>query len=218
MNKILKQVLRQSYFVFVKDKAIIFGDSRPFENVQSIEFSGKFDAQFPDFILSQSANEIRLVFSDPLPVKKQFSRFIDSFPVILAAGGIIRDENNRILGILRMDRWDFPKGKKEKNEHSRDCALREVQEETGLLCSIEPGFTFQTFHMYDLNKRWVIKKTYWYELRASSTQKFIPQTDEGIKEVRWFTDADFKDIFLPETYPTMRLLSYRYLKYKEITI
>jgi 8-oxo-dGTP diphosphatase len=34
----------------------------------------------------------------------------------------------------RYDDWTFPKGKAEPGEADEDCALREVEEETGLVC------------------------------------------------------------------------------------
>lgn len=34
------------------------------------------------------------------------------------------------------DDWSFPKGKAEPGERDEDCALREVEEETGLVCAL----------------------------------------------------------------------------------
>ena len=36
------------------------------------------------------------------------------------------------------DDWTFPKGKAEGEERDEDCALREVEEETGLVCRLGP--------------------------------------------------------------------------------
>ena len=36
----------------------------------------------------------------------------------------------------RYDDWTFPKGKAEPGETDEDCALREVEEETGLRCRL----------------------------------------------------------------------------------
>jgi 8-oxo-dGTP pyrophosphatase MutT (NUDIX family) len=35
------------------------------------------------------------------------------------------------------DDWTFPKGKAHQGESDEDCALREVEEETGLRCALE---------------------------------------------------------------------------------
>jgi 8-oxo-dGTP diphosphatase len=37
----------------------------------------------------------------------------------------------------KYDDWSFPKGKAEPGESDEDCALREVEEETGLRCELE---------------------------------------------------------------------------------
>ena len=37
----------------------------------------------------------------------------------------------------KYDDWTFPKGKAEPDESDLDCALREVREETGLVCATE---------------------------------------------------------------------------------
>ncbi len=36
----------------------------------------------------------------------------------------------------RYDDWSFPKGKCDEGESDEDCAVREVEEETGLRCSL----------------------------------------------------------------------------------
>jgi 8-oxo-dGTP pyrophosphatase MutT (NUDIX family) len=61
--------------------------------------------------------------------------------VIRAAGGIvIRERAGRAEILLvhrpRYDDWTFPKGKCHAGESDRDCALREVEEETGLRCEL----------------------------------------------------------------------------------
>jgi 8-oxo-dGTP diphosphatase len=57
--------------------------------------------------------------------------------VVRAAGGVVRREG-RVLLVHRpkYDDWTFPKGKNKKGESDEDCALREVEEETGLRCSL----------------------------------------------------------------------------------
>lgn len=62
--------------------------------------------------------------------------------VIQAAGGVVWRVGRSRLEVLAVHRparddWSLPKGKRIKGESLLDCALREVGEETGLLC--EPG-------------------------------------------------------------------------------
>ena len=60
--------------------------------------------------------------------------------VVRAAGGVVvaREAPLRVLVVHRprYDDWSFPKGKAEPGERDEDCALREVEEETGLACAL----------------------------------------------------------------------------------
>jgi 8-oxo-dGTP pyrophosphatase MutT (NUDIX family) len=62
--------------------------------------------------------------------------------VVRAAGGIVTRVSNGGPEVLvvhrpRYEDWSFPKGKAEPGESDEDCALREVEEETGLVCELE---------------------------------------------------------------------------------
>jgi 8-oxo-dGTP diphosphatase len=65
-----------------------------------------------------------------------------STTIVHAAGGVIsrqkRDGRVEVLLIHRPHRedWTFPKGKLESGETHERCALREVEEETGLRCAL----------------------------------------------------------------------------------
>ncbi len=67
--------------------------------------------------------------TDLAALKKAFWK---KFTVIQAGGGLITNQKDEILLIFRRDKWDLPKGKLDKGETLEQCALREVQEETGL--------------------------------------------------------------------------------------
>jgi 8-oxo-dGTP pyrophosphatase MutT (NUDIX family) len=63
---------------------------------------------------------------------------------IRAAGGVIVRPGSggrpEILAVhrLRYDDWTLPKGKCDPGESDEACALREVEEETGLVCELGP--------------------------------------------------------------------------------
>jgi 8-oxo-dGTP diphosphatase len=45
----------------------------------------------------------------------------------------------------RYDDWSFPKGKAKAGESDEECALREVEEETGLRCRLGPELASTTY-------------------------------------------------------------------------
>jgi 8-oxo-dGTP pyrophosphatase MutT (NUDIX family) len=53
-------------------------------------------------------------------------------PIIIAGGGIVTNELGELLMIFRRGKWDLPKGKLDEGESIEDCAIREVEEETGV--------------------------------------------------------------------------------------
>jgi len=106
---------------------------------------------------------------------------------IIAAGGLVLNEDGDLLMIFRRGRWDLPKGKLDEGEQIEDCAVREVKEETGLRKLHVKRFLGITFHKYfdtHLNEE-VIKQTHWFEMRAKRKQQLIPARDEDIEEIEW---------------------------------
>lgn len=112
---------------------------------------------------------------------------------IIAAGGLVVNEKNELLLIFRRGKWDLPKGKLDENESIESCAVREVQEETGIQQITLLHLLGKTYHEYFDNwlQEEVIKESWWYVMQASSTEKFIPQTEENIEQIIW---ADKKRI------------------------
>ena len=55
-----------------------------------------------------------------------------------AAGGVIVGDDGKVLVAHRprYDDWSLPKGKADPDESDEDCAVREVEEETGWQCRL----------------------------------------------------------------------------------
>jgi 8-oxo-dGTP diphosphatase len=70
--------------------------------------------------------------------------------VIRAAGGVLSREGDVLLVHRpKYDDWTLPKGKAEPGESDEECALREVEEETGFRCELGrelPTVTYKDRH------------------------------------------------------------------------
>lgn len=130
----------------------------------------------------------------------EFSAFRASYRVIQAAGGIVRDELDRILFIFRRGKWDLPKGKLDEGETILECAKREVEEECGILVSTVTGFACTTYHLYEERGQKILKETFWYFMNASNQQQLLPQLEEDITSIEWMAVDDLQKV-LSDTYP-----------------
>jgi 8-oxo-dGTP pyrophosphatase MutT (NUDIX family) len=92
-----------------------------------------------------------------------------SSEVVRAAGGIVVrhvDGRREVLVVHRPQYrdWTFPKGKAEPGESDEACALREVEEETGLRCGL--GRELPSTEYTDARGRW--KRVRYWEMRVES--------------------------------------------------
>ena len=78
----------------------------------------------------------------------------------------------------------MPKGKIDPGETPEQAAVREVQEETGLVNVTLGAFLHHSYHTYEQKGQRILKKTWWYRMKTTDTQ-VIPQTEEDIEEIRW---------------------------------
>lgn len=130
-------------------------------------------------------NELsKAVFRHSNPVSL-FDRVKDHFTVFEAAGGLISNPAGEILLMFRRGKWDLPKGKLDEGETLEACALREVQEETGLHNISLDGKITETFHYYPWKNKKVLKHSHWYRMRFTGTELTIPQIEEDIIDIQW---------------------------------
>jgi 8-oxo-dGTP pyrophosphatase MutT (NUDIX family) len=126
-------------------------------------------------------------------------------PIIIAAGGLVQNRKGEILLIYRRGCWDLPKGKLDAGELIPECAIREVQEETGIQ-TLELGpFICTTTHTYFdkwLNK-YVEKHTHRYAMLSLANETLVPQTEEDIENIEWVPLEQLPQ-YLHQTYPTIR--------------
>src|SRR5688500_2748722 len=65
-------------------------------------------------------------------LEKLKKSFFKKFNLVTAAGGLVVNEDDKVLLMIRRGKWDLPKGKHDEGETIEECAIREVMEETGL--------------------------------------------------------------------------------------
>ena len=193
--------------VYINDKPLVFfyiyNESVPNEysgyNVLNEENSSIDDA----ISLLENGKESGVIFMSE-EVKESWKNFVSRYIVIVAAGGLVKNDKDQYLFIFRLGKWDLPKGKAEYDETPEMTALREVEEECGLKnLKIEKELT-KTFHTYREKGKSILKKTHWFEMSIGGEQNLIPQTEEGITEVKWISSDKIKSEVLGNTYASIR--------------
>jgi 8-oxo-dGTP pyrophosphatase MutT (NUDIX family) len=122
--------------------------------------------------------------------------------IIQAGGGLVVNEKGEVLFMFRRGKWDLPKGKLDPGETLEACAVREVEEETGIGRLILLKFLLVTEHLYEEKGLNILKETHWYLMKATSDQKLIPQKEEDILELKWIGPPEFR-IVKRNTYPAI---------------
>ena len=117
--------------------------------------------------------------------KKRMIKDLESMiKPIVAAGGLVMNEEKEGLFILKRKRWDLPKGKLNKKESLEEGALREVQEETSVSGLKLDQFLCTTRHVFKNKNRLALKVSHWFLMYAPK-QTLIPQSEESIERAEW---------------------------------
>ena len=98
-----------------------------------------------------------------------------------AAGGVVeRDGRVLLVHRPRYDDWTFPKGKLDAGESFEDAALREVEEETGVRCTLGRELPSSS---YEVNGRPKLVR-YWL-MSPDAELEFAPNDETD--NIRWVT-------------------------------
>ena len=98
-----------------------------------------------------------------------------------AAGGVVeRDGRVLLVHRPRYDDWTFPKGKLDPGESFEDAALREVEEETGVRCTLGRELPPTS---YEVNGRPKLVR-YWL-MSPDAELDFAPNDETD--DIRWVT-------------------------------
>lgn len=180
---------------------ILVTDSQP-KRVESYE---KIDADVFDLKIIYTwivAHHSRFFYVPCNNAKVFFKSITNSITVIEAAGGLVKNERSEYLFIYRNDKWDIPKGKIEKDERIKAAAVREVEEECGIMVNKLGDKICKTYHAYLSRGEVVLKKTHWFKMGCKGQDKLKPQKEEGITDARWFKKGQI-DTILANTFSSI---------------
>ena len=133
---------------------------------------------------------------------KSYHEYCALYKEVNAAGGLVSNRRGDYLLINRNSLWDLPKGHQEPGEEISVTALREVQEETGVLQLELRDLICITDHCYIRNGIWHLKHTWWYDMLYTDPVDLTPQREEDISKAAWIAKSSLPP-FLKNTYPSI---------------
>lgn len=143
-------------------------------------------------------------------VEAMWKEFLQNFKRIDAAGGVVKNKENKLLFIFRLGKWDLPKGKVDKGETIEQAALREVEEECGISKLKITGKLLTTYHTYTLKGKNILKASHWYSMTTSDNTQLKPQTEENITDARWVSTYEIPAL-LKDAYPSIAEVINKYM-------
>ena len=113
--------------------------------------------------------------------------------IVEAAGGVVVRDGEAgtevcVVHRPRYDDWTFPKGKLDPGESFEDAALREVEEETGLRCTLESELP-STEYRDNKDRPKIVR--YW-QMEVDEDPGFVP--NDEVDEVRWLPMAEAREL------------------------
>lgn len=150
----------------------------------------------------ESTDTIGRIYIPSRDIKSTYRRVCSEFKEVNAAGGLVSNRRGDYLLINRNSLWDLPKGHQEPGEDISVTALREVQEETGVLQLELRDLICITDHCYIRNGIWHLKHTWWYDMLYTDPVDLTPQREEDISKAAWIAKSSLPP-FLKNTYPSI---------------
>ena len=196
------------YKIYFKDKPLFLTESL---EPEIIPFSHHDDAVLLDELSTQGIHtalheikqeKVHALIYQHTPLEELKKAVWNKFTIIQAAGGLVMDEEGKVMMMFRRNKWDLPKGKVDEGENIQSAAIREVQEETGIEKVECKELLLITYHTYEDWGHPVLKETYWYLMKADSWQPLKPQAEEDITEVGFYGKDQLLQ-FCQNTFPSI---------------
>jgi len=176
---------------FIENKSQFFINNNNF--LVKNPLRSDFEKIINDFNNSTDYKNLFILSDD---IERCFDYFCSYFKIIEAAGGFVKNTENKFLFIFRHGKWDLPKGKLKKNENLIIAALRETEEETGVAGLEILNEMACTYHIYEEKNKNILKKTVWFEMFTSSNKTLKPQLDEDITIAKWLSYSEVIDAIM----------------------
>jgi 8-oxo-dGTP pyrophosphatase MutT (NUDIX family) len=196
--------MQRRYDVHIDGKPLVIGDGPPSTLLpdQWLGFRVDVEDELDGALALLAKADVAGVYLFTANGSPLWDLFRQRYVPVQAAGGLVVDEQGRLLAIRRLGTWDLPKGKVDPGEGIPEAALREVREECGILQLELLRPVARTWHTYERKGRQHLKCTDWFLMRASSQEPLVPQQEEDIEEVRWM-DAAGVATMRGDTYPSL---------------
>ncbi|HTL09308.1 MAG TPA: NUDIX hydrolase [Chitinophagaceae bacterium] len=143
--------------------------------------------------------------------------FWKRFTIVQAGGGVVSNADNELLMIFRRGKWDLPKGKLDPGETLEQCALREVEEETGLQQLTLHRHLLTTYHTYHENGKFILKESYWYTMSTNGAEQLVPQATEDIAEAKWVAKDSIPEL-MKNSFPSIQDVMEAFFKSKSLLL
>ena len=180
------------YEIFLDEKSIILTNVR--ENIENVKCFSIKDITLDVILEELKRKEVEKIYLYHPKEEKLMKKFKQLIPTIKAGGGIVYNRDGKVLMIKRHGKWDLPKGKKEKGENIATCALREVEEETGVKKLLIQRFRMITYHIFKRDGQYFLKETYWSDMTTTFKKKLVPQTEEDIEKACWKDETEVREL------------------------
>lgn len=173
----------QMYKVFVNEAQLIL--TNKLSDISNNKYFLLNEKSINEAIESLSKKKLSVAYIYHPNNEEILKKFTKKIPLVVAAGGVVTNKEGKVLFIYRNDKWDLPKGKLDKGESLEQCAIREVEEETGVKGLKIENILKTTYHVFKRNGNFKLKEVHWFAMKTSYKGELIGQLDEGIEKVKW---------------------------------
>jgi 8-oxo-(d)GTP phosphatase len=213
--------------IFIDDKLVKIVNKKNLKDLHGYDFDVMLDARLEQLTLKKLQGHVVILNAKDTTIDKFFKLIQDSkqidyqsvtlvvenidaiqtqiknyYKVVKAAGGVVFNNENKILLMYRLNKWDLPKGKRDDKEKAKQTAVREVEEECNIKVKLDEKLC-TTWHTYTMGNNKILKRTKWYRMNCLDDAKMKPQIEEGIEELCWMNEKEIQKAML-NSYSSIR--------------